>query len=147
MYDPGADAARRYPHITIRPAALRIARAAYFPRRQLILVDEQLDRAGWDASVAHELVHLDRGDRCSADDDVLHIKVERHVELEAARKLIPFDRLLAALSFGRDEHELAQELDVDVDLLRVRCDWNNLTGDEQQALADRQAEEHHWGVA
>jgi len=147
VYDPGADAAERYPHITIRRAALRLARSAYFPRRQLILVDEQLDRAGWDASVAHELVHLDRGDLCSADNDVLHAKVERAVEVEAARRLIPFHRLLAAMEFGWDEHELAHELGVDVELLRARCDYNNLRPHERDEIDRRRAEAEQWGAA
>lgn len=147
MYDPGADAAARYPDVRIKRVRLEVARAAFIPARQLILIDRRLGRAGWEACVAHELVHLDRGDQCSHDDDVLHLKQEREVEVEAARRLIPFDRLLAALTFGRDEQQLAQELDVDLELLRVRCDWNNLTETERRQLDDHRAEHAEWGAA
>lgn len=147
MYDPGADAAERYPDVRIKRVRLEVAKAAFIPARRLILIDRRLGRPGWDACVAHELVHLDRGDRCSHEDDVLHLKQEREVEVEAARRLIPFERLLAALNFGRDEHELAHELDVDLDLLRVRCDRNNLTPAELEQIESARVAAEEWGAA
>lgn len=68
-------------------------------------------------ALAHELVHLEHGDggRCTPE-------VEATVTLDAARRLIPWPRLLAAVRWARSEQELADELWVTLPLLRARTD-------------------------
>ena len=92
-------------------------------------------------------MHLDRGDRCSLADTTLDARRELAVEREAARRLIPFDRLLAALTFGRDDAELAQELDVDLHMLHVRLDGDTLTDDEREHLRALHLQQRGWTVA
>lgn len=144
QYDAGRDLADRYPHYTLERCPLDGALAAVLPDRRLILVADHLDQAGHDCSLAHEIVHLDDGDRCTASSAVLDVKRERAVDGEAARRLIPLERLAAALLWGRDEHELAQELDVDVATFRVRM--LGLTEAEQHHIDDR-ADAQDWGAA
>lgn len=90
-------------------------------RRRLLQVDRR-------CALAHELVHLEHGDggTCSPE-------VEAEVTLEAARRLIPWDRLLAAVRWARGEQELADELWVTVPLLRART--GALHADDLLAIA------------
>lgn len=142
VYDAGRELARRYPHVTVRRVRLDGALAATLPHRQLILIADHLSQDERHACLTHELVHLDRGDQCTAGGGLLELKREHAVEREAARRLIPLERLAAALLWGRDEHELAQELGVDVHTFRVRMD--HLTDAEREHLGER---EQDWGAA
>lgn len=70
------------------------------------------------AAVAkHELIHLDRGPVFPHWQE----REEREVEEATARALIPFAALLDALRWTRDANELADELHVPADLIRVRA--------------------------
>src|SRR4051812_31466889 len=60
--------------------------------------------------LAHELVHHDRGPVPAW----LTCREEQAVSREAARRLIPFDSLVQAMVWAENEHELADELWVDV---------------------------------
>jgi hypothetical protein len=143
-HDPGRDAAERYPQVTVARCALPGALAAAIPSRNLILISDQLDRAGWACSLAHELVHLDRGDRCANGGGVLDARLEHQVDQEAARRLIPLDRLASALMWGRDDWEFAHELGVDIATFRVRM--AGLTADEQEHIDERSGA-RDWGAA
>lgn len=66
-------------------------------------------------TLAHELIHLERGHSTCQPPDV-----EADVAREAARRLIPIDELAAALAQTRNEFETAEMLWVDVDTLRTR---------------------------
>jgi hypothetical protein len=112
-YDAGRDLAERYPHVQVERVPLDGALAATIPGRCLILIDVGLDRAGWDSCLAHEIVHLDRDDRCSAGESWFDDKRERAVDLEAARRLITIPALAGALLWDRHPDELAAELGVD----------------------------------
>lgn len=66
-------------------------------------------------TLAHELIHIERGHRgCQPP------RVEADVEREAARRLIPLDLLGEALTWARCEAEAADELCVDIATLRTR---------------------------
>lgn len=119
-YDPGREAAERYPEWRIVRKPLRGAYGMTVPRLKLIVVDADVTRAGWDCTVAHELEHLDNGERCTLANDVINVRRERAVCLRVARRLVPLDALADIDLFGRHPHDVAEELGVDVDTLRWR---------------------------
>ena len=133
-YDPGRDAAERYPDWTIRRICLGgHAFGVSIPSRKLIYIDVGLDRAGWDSTLAHELYHLDRGDRGTCRSEECIQRAEQRCEKEAARRMVPFRRLRRAfLIWGNDGHQLADELGVDLPLLHAR--FEGLHPSERHAL-------------
>jgi hypothetical protein len=81
-------------------------------------------------TLAHELVHLERG-------PVMHrqtVREERTVAAIAARRLVPLEVLAEAFRWSSDVHEVADELGVDARTVRVRV--ASLTADERRRLAD-----------
>lgn len=98
-------------------------------RRRLLQVERR-------CSLAHELIHLERGHtgECSP-------VVEATVDEEAARRLIPWERLLAAVRWARSEEELADELWVTVHVLRARVAV--LRADELLEIARAAHDAHH----
>lgn len=68
------------------------------------------------STIAHEVIHAERPEFLES----LRDKEERWVAEEAARRLIRFDHLIDALRWARNLHELAEELWVDEDTVRVR---------------------------
>lgn len=91
------------------------------PDRRTIWVDPGLSQAERRSTIAHELVHAERGDEsCAAVSDWHEQKQERAVDQEAARRLITLEQLVDALLWTRDLGELAEELWVDVETLRTR---------------------------
>lgn len=73
-----------------------------------------LDQAERRSTIAHELEHIERGYApCSA-------REECAVDRDAARKLIGVRALGEALAWAVDEQEAADELWVDVQMLRAR---------------------------
>ena len=121
-YDPGRDAAERYPDWVIS----RICLGGYgfgvtVPSRKRIYIDVGLDRAGWDSTLAHEIYHLDRGDREHCRSAECRDRSEQRCEKAAARRMIPFGKLRrAVLTYQHDAHHVAAELGVDVPLLQAR---------------------------
>lgn len=83
------------------------------------------------STLTHELVHLERGPfpRWKRP------REERLVDAEAARRLIPFDRLADAMVWSGDEFEAAEELWVDVRMVRARL--GSLTKAERLELNRR----------
>lgn len=79
-------------------------------------------------SLAHEVIHLERGDTGACPP-----AVEAEVNQEAARRLIPWEHLLDAVQWARSEEELADELWVTVKILRARAE--TLHADELMTLA------------
>ncbi len=68
-------------------------------------------------TVTHELIHAERGHY-----GVCRSTVERAVSVEAARRLIPLDRLADALVWSQDEWEVSEDLWVDVPTTRLRIE-------------------------
>lgn len=83
-------------------------------------------------TLAHELVHLERGPVIRRHTS----REERMVAAIAARRLITMDRLAAALAWTTDSFELADELGVDARTVRVRL--AELTEQERRDLASLQ---------
>lgn len=80
-----------------------------------IWIDPDLSQAQRRSTLAHELVHVDRGIPCSTD-----AREELAVERQAARDLISLHNLAEAIAWSRNEHDVAEELWVDVDIVRAR---------------------------
>lgn len=101
-----------------------------------LLMDAGQMQAERRSTLAHELVHLDRGDA-----ECQPARVEREVEEEAARRLIPIDHLIDALLWSQDEHELSEELWVDRAIVRARLEGlTDAERDEVEAAMDRREE-------
>lgn len=105
-------------------------RACWHPPSRTVILDRGLSQRERRCSLAHELVHVERGDECRQA-----AKVEAAVHLVAARRLITIEQLAGALAWTRDPHVLADELWVDDVTLEVRM--ADLTEVEQHILAGR----------
>lgn len=95
-----------------------------------IWIDPRLTQAQRRSTIEHERQHVlaGHGTACTP-------ALERRVEQAAARQLITLDRLVDALVWARDEHELADELWVDVDMARARL--AGLTEQERAFVIER----------
>lgn len=82
-------------------------------------------------TLTHELEHVERGPAVVGYAEV----EERAVNAAAARRLIPFERLVDAMVWSGNEWELADELWVDVGTVRDRL--VNLTEQESRELMRR----------
>ena len=98
-------------------------------------LDAGLTPAERRSTLAHELVHAERGD-VPCGDDVLDARQELWVEREAARRLVRWEALVEAArwSEGGDVREVADLLGVDVETVRVRL--ADLSPQERHALGE-----------
>lgn len=119
-YDPGADAAERYPAWVIRHRAIGVPEIIDLDRR-VILLDRTQSYAAKRSSLAHAVAHLDCG----------HVVVGGHLgqrqefeaEMLAALRLITIPSLADAIRWhGQRWARVADSLGVDERLLRVRMD-------------------------
>lgn len=85
------------------------------------------------STLAHEIVHHERGDTCRLSD-----RQEVDVRIVAARRLVTSPDLVEALLWTRDENELAERLWVDVRTIRIRL-TDAMTDDEYTYLQRRLA--------
>lgn len=91
------------------------------PASRTIVLDRNQTQAERRCTLAHELEHLERGDEnVEHVSPVLAARQEIAACTRAARRLIPLDDLIEALLWSQDEQELAEELNVDEDTIRVR---------------------------
>lgn len=108
----------------------------YDKQRSTIVLDKHGSRRQLRSTLAHELEHAARGDECPAElSPVLQARQEIAACVRAARRLVPLGRLVDALLWSQDEHELADELNVDEDTLRIRL--LTLTPDEHALIDER----------
>lgn len=131
MYHPWRTLRDHFPEWTLhwRPMVGRLGITDY--ENRTITLDPDQDQAQRRSTLAHELQHADRGPVphwCQA-------REERTVDDLAARRLITLDQLAEALVWAYDAHELADELWVDVEMVRVRL--ANLTEAEGRELEQR----------
>lgn len=118
-------------------------RGRFYTDLNAIVISDRLNQAERRCTLMHELVHRMRGD-FHVSDDLAHHRQEKTCHQTAARTLIPFPTLLAAMQWDRDEDELCQELFVDRETLQARiC---GLTEHEALALRDRVGPDE-WSVA
>jgi Zn-dependent peptidase ImmA (M78 family) len=110
------------PDVTVRTAALAEGLMGLWDEdERTVWLDARLTPAERRCTLAHELVHAERGD-LPCEDPVLDTRQEQRVEREAARRLVPLERLLDALRWTSDAAEAADVLDVDPALLRTRLE-------------------------
>lgn len=118
---------RESPHITLRwfsgPGRAGYARHS----TQTVYLRDDLTQAQRRAVLAHELEHLEAGPAIRG----YGAQDEASVSERAARWLLPIEVLADALVWCSDDHELAEELWVD--LHTVRCRLRTLT-DQETAL-------------
>lgn len=96
-----------------------------------IWLNPLLTEAGRRCTLAHELVHLDRG----APPPGLEAKEEHKVDRLAARHLTPTERLVEAVvihEWSTTRGALAEELDLDLTMLDIRLDA--VTKEEQDRI-------------
>lgn len=136
-YSPWNDAAQRHPDVRIGRVDCRPARGAWIPSERVILLDKTLMRAERNTVLAHEIAHV----------DLHHVmtgrrwfdrRQERQADALAAERLIGLDELADALLWALCPDEVAEQLDVTVDVVRRRI--LTLTVDEKAYIDAR-----HWG--
>lgn len=83
---------------------------------QEVSIRKDLTQAERRSTLAHELIHLDRGPAIKGFEE----QEEKAVCEEAARWLIPLDKLVDALVWAFDDEEVADLLWVDLDTVQTR---------------------------
>lgn len=119
-------------------------RGRLYPELSVILLDDRLGQAEQRCTLAHDLAHwiLDH-DTCT--DRRSRARREREAEQFGARWLIDVDALARAQTWSSHDAEIAEELWVDVSMLRARraC----LTEEEAAYLKSRRDASREWGAA
>lgn len=120
----------RLPEIKLRWERMPGLLGAWHHTSGTITLHPDQSQAERRCTLTHELIHAERGHegRCCG-------LVERQVQAETARRLIPLDALATALVWTQDEWEVADELWVDVETARVRIE--NLTDPEKHYIERR----------
>lgn len=119
-YDPGHDAALRYPDWVIRHRPLGgVIPEVMCPTRRVILIEAAHTWPEKRCSLAHAVAHLDLG-HPEISRGYFEAREEAEANQMAARRLIRIDDLAAVLAWTRYRTEIAAELDVDLPTLAVR---------------------------
>ncbi len=121
-YNPWLDAARRYPEVHIEWHPIAPAHAFWSRRDDVIMVDEHITRAERRCALAHELAHMDAGDR-PTDLCWFAARQETNADKLAARRLVDIDELAAAMRWTDDPREIAEHLEVTLSVLALRGRW------------------------
>ncbi|WP_009473824.1 hypothetical protein [Rhodococcus sp. JVH1] len=141
IYNPWRQLRNMFPHVTVTthqalPALLQGALS-----RDWIYIDRNLGQAGRRCTLAHELVHRERGTVCAPD---RYTREEQAVDEIAARRLITTDRLVDALLWtgSRAGVEAADEVWCNAHMLGVRV--RTLTADERALVAKELQRRQPW---
>lgn len=130
-YDPFHALEEQLPNVFLCTLRLPKGKAWWLEPDQTIVLDERLDSTGRRCALAHELEHALAGDT-----PVVHVwfatKQEHRAHRRASRKLIRIEHLIDALRITRDEQHLAELLEVEVEVLRLRLD--RITDHEQHRV-------------
>lgn len=103
-----------------------------------VTLDRKLSQVQRRCTIAHEIVHIERGPLI--DDNRLVAREESAVEREVARRLIGITELGEALAWARHSSEAADLLWVTEDVLRVRLE--HLHPAERHYLRERLEHRH-----
>lgn len=117
-YDPGRDAAVRYPDWVIRHRPLLGVPEVLCRRRKVILLDDSHTPAGKRCSLAHGIAHIDL--KHQSWSGVLDARQEVAADRLAARRLISVETLAEAWCWTDADAEVAAELVVEPHYLEVR---------------------------
>lgn len=132
VYSPWRHLDIAWPHIHVVPRAPLPDGVAGLTNGRTIYLHCRLTQAGRRCTLAHELVHLERGYLAHPPDTREYAREERAVDHLAARRLIHLEQLLDALRWTRHHAELATELWVDRAMLTARL--AALTSSERRAI-------------
>ena len=94
-------------------------------------------------TLTHELEHVHRGPVPA--DPCLAAREETVVDGIAARRLVSLKELIDALLLSHHEHDVADELWVDIPTLRTRI--AGLAQQEREAIEARLQQSDYWGIA
>jgi len=119
-WNPWKHAGDNYPHITVVRHLELPGRIWGLTDGTRIWICKRLNQAQRRATLAHELLHIERG-LPPADPRAL-AREEKIVARIAARRLITVDELIEAMRWTRDLHQLADALWVDTDTIKARMD-------------------------
>ncbi len=111
----------KWPDVIVHRANLGpFVKARWCPDQRVLLVNSTMSRIQVRCAVAHELVHMERGD-VGQHDDLQARRQEDYADREAARRLIPLlDLADIILNLPEDPVTAAQELGVTAEFLRIR---------------------------
>lgn len=119
-YNPWADAAERYPRIHIERADVTPFHAAWMPTERVILIQHTLTKAERRCALAHELAHLDTGDRSNAM-CWFDRRQESNADKLAARRLVDLADLVDVFRWCSTPGEAAAELEVTLAVIALRA--------------------------
>jgi hypothetical protein len=137
IWHPWRHLRHHHPHVIVRFADLPNGLLGYTDLPGgVIVLDRQLTQTERRCTVTHELEHVHRGPVPA--DPALAAREEAVVDQLAARRLVSLRELVGALMWSRDEHEVADELWVDVATLRTRI--AGLAAAERAAIDERLAD-------
>jgi hypothetical protein len=117
-WNPWRHLAFFYPHVTVITHQELPERMWGLRAGDLIWLCRKLTQTRRRCTLAHEIVHLERGE--APADPVTQAREERAVAELAARRLITIEQLADGLSWTQDPAELAEHLWVDAPTLRAR---------------------------
>lgn len=119
-YEPGRDAAERYPDWVIRHRPLSHGIPEVLcARRKVILIESEDSWPAKRCSLAHAVAHLDLG-HTTLPAGVFERNQEIEANQLAIRRLITIEDLAAVLAWTKWTTEIAAELEVDVATLTLR---------------------------
>lgn len=130
-YNPWIHGADLNVHVITRVLPLTMRGCWHFPTRTVIL-SRRLTQVERRCTLAHELVHVERGDTGPCPGQ------ERAVHAVAASRLIPVEDL--ALAFLLHAHEIDQAAELWVDLSTLRTRVAELTDAERAFVEGRPGE-------
>ena len=116
MHHPWRRFRDEWGHVTLELMPLRGDYQALTDGRRVIM-DPRLLQVERRCAIAHEIVHLERGEHCTQDPEV-----EAVADRIAARRLIPFDALASAMAWSDQIEEIADELWVTPQIAQARID-------------------------
>ena len=119
-WNPWRHIGRHYPNITVITDQELPGQVWGQQLGDRIWLCRKLNQVRRRCTLAHEIVHLERGN--VPTDPRGHLREERTVDRIAARRLIGIEQLIEALRWTRDPAELADALWVDVPTLKARMD-------------------------
>lgn len=131
-YEPADDLARRHPDVRVAAAALAPVRGAWIPSERVVLIDETLEPGERRCVLAHEVAHIDLGHRPSRL-GWFQRRHESDADDLAARRLVSTAELGEALRWCLCDEELADHLDVTLDVVRLRL---AMLDDNEKAFID-----------
>lgn len=132
-YDPWRHAAGMNIRIIQRPLPIGLLGYWHAPSRTIVL-DNRLNQAERRSTLAHEIVHVERGDDGQCASDWHESKQEQQVHQIASRRLIATEDLALAMLIHEHETDIADELWVDLGTLRARL--AGLSTAEREELAE-----------